>query len=886
MRQLYLCTAASIALLAFAPGSAQAADCATEQGVRSARGNVTDTNLSVACGRANTALNRVGETGGAESGSVAMGISNVAGNADNPTSAVALGYFNTATGIQSVAIGRNTTATGGSSVAMGNGARATEQNTVSFGLLSAATGRSSIAFGSNARSTGAYSLTFGIATEASGTSSMAIGFGANATGNNTIAIKGTASGESAVTLGVGTEASGQGAYAIGTFAKSRHLRSIAIGDQTETTRDHQIMLGREAYTITATGILRDGAANDRVTVIDADGNLASTRRLTLTDVGLDTGARLSAAGLNMAGTQISNVAAAQVVQGGTHAATTGQLWQTDQTANNALTNAATAQEAAEGAQVTADTAIADAANAQTTADTALADAAEAYELAATGWNIGDGVSTANVAPGASANIIGSRNIVSSRDGTNIGLSLADDINLRSVTTSLLQIQDGPTLSSAGYNGRGTRIVNIGESPLVEGGRDGATTGQVWSAGQRAQNAQDTADAAQQTADTALNNAAVAQNTADAAQETANTALNNAAEAHELAAMGWNIGDGSSTGRVAPGGTVNVTGGNNITTELDGTNINVSLADDITVESVTSNLIQINNGPIITAEGYDGRDTRITNIAESELVQNGRDAATTGQVYRAMQASTEAGAGWTLSDGTNTTRIAPRDTLTLSGDDNIRTRVGADGTANVSLADEIRVRSARLTDDLYVGGGSLFEGRVEMRGGMSAREGRSSVDVTASRVRIAHGDNGLTSDASGTVLTGGASRVSLTDIGMSLTGQNGEPVRIRGVARGVEDTDAVNVSQLRESQAQMDARFAGLSQTMSGGIAGAMAMAQLPHPSPDQQSSLGFGIGAFNGSKAVTIGTTIRLDDNWTVRGALSKASGSPLGAAFAAGYSW
>ena len=125
-----------------------------------------------------------------------------------------------------------------------------------------------------------------------------------------------------------------------------------------------------------------------------------------------------------------------------------------------------------------------------------------------------------------------------------------------------------------------------------------------------------------------------------------------------------------------------------------------------------------------------------------------------------------------------------------------------------------------------------------------------------------------------VMQGGTTSLAVTNSGLNLSGAGGAPVVISGVANGVAPNDAINVSQLNS-----------ISAKLSGGIAMSMAMSQMPQPQGDHRFAVGVALGNYNGESAFAIGGATLLDNNWAVRGSVSRASGQ-TGAGLGLGYSW
>uniref|UniRef100_UPI003342C1B8 YadA-like family protein n=1 Tax=Castellaniella defragrans TaxID=75697 RepID=UPI003342C1B8 len=102
---------------------------------------------------------------------------------------------------------------------------------------------------------------------------------------------------------------------------------------------------------------------------------------------------------------------------------------------------------------------------------------------------------------------------------------------------------------------------------------------------------------------------------------------------------WNIqanGDASST--VSSGDTVQfISGDDNIQIARNGNDLTIGMADDINVNSVTANTIvtqeiAIDGGPVISQDGIDMQDKKITNVADGT---GQKDAVNVGQLNNAV-----------------------------------------------------------------------------------------------------------------------------------------------------------------------------------------------------------------------------------------------------------
>ena len=92
--------------------------------------------------------------------------------------------------------------------------------------------------------------------------------------------------------------------------------------------------------------------------------------------------------------------------------------------------------------------------------------------------------------------------------------------------------------------------------------------------------------------------------------------------------------------------IDFVGGKNITTSSEhGTDANgknydkitFSLKDDISVKSVTTDKVTINNGPTINSSGINMNNQKITNLKDGEIAEGSTDAVNGGQLYNTNQA---------------------------------------------------------------------------------------------------------------------------------------------------------------------------------------------------------------------------------------------------------
>ncbi|WP_421522840.1 YadA-like family protein [Neisseria yangbaofengii] len=168
------------------------------------------------------------------------------------------------------------------------------------------------------------------------------------------------------------------------------------------------------------------------------------------------------------------------------------------------------------------------------------------------------------------------------------------------------------------------------------------------------------------------------------------------------------------------------------------------------------------------------------------------------------------------------------------------------------------------------------------------KGLNSLQATAVNAGTVNADTVKAGDTTvnnkGVTINNGAagSPVTLTKDGLNNGGN-----RITNVAPGVGDTDAVNVSQLKASNANVHNRIDGVENNANAGVAQAMATAGLPQAYLPGKSMMAIGGGVYRGETGYAIGfSSISDGGNWIVKGTASGNSRGNYGATAAVGYQW
>lgn len=146
---------------------------------------------------------------------------------------IAIGHSSSATSAESVAIGSDAKSTAESGIAIGDGTENRGSNSIAIGDdAKTANEQGQIAMGSNANSSGAYSTAMGYRAEALAQGSIAIGWRVTSEGLDSSAFgtSAIASARNSTAIGRGAVAKGEYSNALGSSAKATGLYSNAIGN--------------------------------------------------------------------------------------------------------------------------------------------------------------------------------------------------------------------------------------------------------------------------------------------------------------------------------------------------------------------------------------------------------------------------------------------------------------------------------------------------------------------------------------------------------------------------------------------------------------------------------------------------------------------------------
>ena len=175
---------------------------------------------------------------------------------------IAIGY--TANAKESgIAFGNNAVSDGGGGTAMGKSVLSRNGGVV-VGQSSYATGKNSVSYGNTAQASGETSIAVGYSTTAAGQNAVAVGYSISAAGKNSVSIGSTnqaknegsiaigrnnnANQNNTVVIGRDSNALGNQSIAMGANATSKGTNDVAIGNEVTADGDNSVAIGRSATT--------------------------------------------------------------------------------------------------------------------------------------------------------------------------------------------------------------------------------------------------------------------------------------------------------------------------------------------------------------------------------------------------------------------------------------------------------------------------------------------------------------------------------------------------------------------------------------------------------------------------------------------------------------
>ncbi|QRF89700.1 hypothetical protein CLH39_05420 [Alcaligenes faecalis] len=786
-------------------------------------------------------------------------------NGPSVENSIVIGTESSSTAVEGIVIGKNSVVNAARGIAQGSNATATANDAMAFGTRSQATAGNSQASGTDAKAFAARGIAMGtnarsgqsnpdVENQDKNRDSIALGTDSIAQFNSSIAVgrEAQATADYSLAQGKGAHAFGEASIAQGRDAWALERQAIALGDGSRSTADRAVAIGQGSKALNARSVaLGDGAETaGAVGTLNASlnglnyGNFAGDRPVATVSVGTEQEKRT-----------VTNVAAGRISASSTDAINGSQLYAT----NSVLGNVANTTKNILGGNATlASNGSLSMSNIGDTGENTVHDA---IKYAAQGWHVSaNGAATENVKPGGSVDFSNDDgNITVTRTGTDLAFNLADDLTVGNSITVGDTVINGDSVTTNNLTVKGE--THLGDNFVVN------NTGDVIYKGNEVATQADGLSFAGNTGST------IAKTLSDDTPLTISGELAEGAE---------------STGA-------------NLRVDSDGNKLNLVMAKDLTdLNSITIN----NGGPVINGDGINMGGKKITNLAE------GTDDTDAVNVSQLKDVEEVANAGWNISaNGGAAENVKPGASVDFSNDDDniVISRDGTDLAFN--LADDLTVGNSITVGDTVINGDSVTTNNLTVTGETrlgdnfvvnnagdviykgnevaTQADGLSFAGNTGSTIAKTLGENTpLTISgelAEGAESTGANLRVDsdgnklnlvmakdLTDIN-SITINNGGPVingdginmngkKITNLAEGTDDTDAVNVSQLKDVE---EVANAGWNISANGGAAENVKPGASVDFSNDDDNIVISRDGtdlAFNLADDLTVGNSITVGD--------------------------
>ncbi|MSK20792.1 adhesin, partial [Escherichia coli] len=304
-------------------------------------------------------------------------------------------------------------------------------------------------------------------------------------------------------------------------------------------------------------------------------------------------------------------------------------------------------------------------------------------------------------------------------------------------------------------------------------------------------------------------------------------------------------------------------------------------------------------------GSEDGQRQITNVAagsaDTDAVNVGQLKVTDAQVSQNTQSITNLNNQVTNLD-TRVTNIENGigDIVTTGSTKYFKTNTdGVD--ANAQGKDSVAIGSGSIAaadNSVALGTGSVANEENTISVGSSTNQRRITNVTAGVNATDAVNVSQLKSSEAGGVRYDTKADGSVDYSNITLGGGNGGTTRISNVSAGVNNNDAVNYAQLKQSvqetkqytdqrMVEMDNKLSKTESKLSGGIASAMAMTGLPQAYTPGASMASIGGGTYNGESAVALGVSmVSANGRWVYKLQGSTNSQGEYSAALGAGIQW
>ncbi|HCN7174480.1 TPA: YadA-like family protein [Escherichia coli] len=304
-------------------------------------------------------------------------------------------------------------------------------------------------------------------------------------------------------------------------------------------------------------------------------------------------------------------------------------------------------------------------------------------------------------------------------------------------------------------------------------------------------------------------------------------------------------------------------------------------------------------------GSEDGQRQITNVAagsaDTDAVNVGQLKVTDAQVSQNTQSITNLNTQVTNLD-TRVTNIENGIGDIVSTGSTKYFKTNTDGVdANAQGKDSVAIGSGSIAaadNSVALGTGSVANEENTISVGSSTNQRRITNVAAGKNATDAVNVAQLKSSEAGGVRYDTKADGSVDYSNITLGGGNGGTTRISNVSAGVNNNDAVNYAQLKQSvqetkqytdqrMVEMDNKLSKTESKLSGGIASAMAMTGLPQAYTPGASMASIGGGTYNGESAVALGVSmVSANGRWVYKLQGSTNSQGEYSAALGAAIQW
>ncbi|AHG73511.1 Hep_Hag family protein [Mannheimia sp. USDA-ARS-USMARC-1261] len=827
---------------------------------------------------------------------------------------VAVGLEAKSDGWRTVAIGYQAETTVESANAIGNQAKATNWGATALGTIAKAVGTNSSALGNNAHANGAFGTAVGTSSVASGAYSTALGtlsnavaYGTIGTGLHSYAGKkdaiatgsySVASGLSSIATGAKAGAYGNLSMAMGSDAKADDDQSIAVGANSRAISAYSMAMGSNALTM-AEGALALGhdafvgssleleeATLDYFTKLDE--YYSNERVLAHTSPSASTYNDLKAKSTTLA------AELAVLKEKYTQAASASET--ENAVAIGAYSQAMHKEALALGSYSTTEAPLA--AIPATVNGITYSDFAGNNPLATVSVGSKDkerkiiNVAAGRIAKDSTDAINGSQLYLTQHALGNVGNSVVTNFGGNAKMN-----QDGNiTFTNIGGTGKNTIHEAIQfATTAVKSGKN-TKVDQTPNKNEYTVNAWDTTVSAQNNSGLTLTPTIDVTNMTRAYALSINTDNETIKVENGTLVVKKEAIDSNTITEVAQGDNIVVSGGN----EVNGKRVyTVAVAKDVDLNTIKVNKALNVGNVTINQAGINAGNQKVTGVADGDISAQSKDAVNGSQLHKVINDfNTNVAASKTeVKAGTNVTSV----TSTAGGNGQSVYTVNADGASVSAGSDAITVaKGVKDANNVTNYSVDLAEKtKADVQKGVDAHttvtnkgltfagdSGSTEAKKLGSTVKV-KGDRNITTLASSdtvnvklnedisvkSVKAGNTlvnndgvtvhNKATGKSVRLTSNGLNNGGHRVTHIADGREDTDAVNVRQLKQvdnNVRHLDAKVNRVDHKLRAGIAQAGAMANIPQVTRSGASGVGVGVANYRGESAVSVGYS-RLSDN-------------------------